>query len=106
MAHPVKAARAVKPMSTPVFTDSFILAGIDTSANQTRDGKPRTLGDIVKDVMVKHKVKVELFSQKMSNQTTFTVTGASESSVEQAKRVLTTSLSPTVNLNRRDLDCY
>jgi hypothetical protein len=106
MAHPVKAARAVKPMSTPVFTDSFVLAGIDTSANHTRDGKPRTLGDIVKDVMAKHKVKVELFSQKMSNQTTFTVTGASESNVDQAKKVLTTSLSPTVNLSQRDSNCY
>lgn len=96
--HPVKAARAVKPVSTPVFTDSFVLAGIDATAKLTRDGKPKTLGEIVKDVSARFKVKVELFSQKTSNQTTFTVTGASDSSVEQARKALTRDLSPTVSL--------
>jgi hypothetical protein len=89
--------RAVKPVSTPVYTESFALTGIDPSATHTKDGKPKSLGDIVKDIQTKHKVKVEVFSQRTSNQTTFTVTGASDASVEAAKRALTTSLSPVVS---------
>ncbi|CAG8647317.1 4256_t:CDS:10, partial [Acaulospora colombiana] len=90
--------RAVKPVSTPVYTDSFALTGIDPSASHTKDGKPRSLGDIVKDIQTKHKVKVEVFSQRTSNQTTFTITGASDASVDAAKRALTTSLSPVITL--------
>jgi hypothetical protein len=87
----------VKPVSAPVFQDSFSLTGIDASANHSKDGKPKSLGDIVKDVQTKFKVKVELFSQRTSNQTTFTVSGTSDGAVEAAKKALTTSLSPVVS---------
>ncbi|KAG8835486.1 hypothetical protein FRC18_000438 [Serendipita sp. 400] len=90
--------RAVKPVSAPVFTDSFSLTGIDPSAYHTRDGKPKSLGDIIKDVQTKFKVKVEVSSQRTSNQTTFSVTGPSDSAVESAKKALTTSLSPQITL--------
>ncbi|KIM31115.1 hypothetical protein M408DRAFT_327405 [Serendipita vermifera MAFF 305830] len=90
--------RVVKPVSAPVFTDSFSLTGIDPSANHSRDGKPKSLSDILKDVSAKFKVKVEVFSQRTSNQTTFTVTGASDSSVESAKKALTASLSPVISI--------
>lgn len=95
---PVKAARAVKPVSTPVYTDSLTLAGIDPSAHTTKDGKPKTLGDVLKDVQTKFKVKVDVFSQKTSKETAFTITGSSDSSVQAAKKALTSDLSPTVGL--------
>ena len=70
----------------------------DLSAQHTRDGKPRTLSDVIKEVQTKFKVKIDVFSQRTSNQTSFTVTGPSDAAVEGAKKSLTSSLSPVVRL--------
>ena len=82
----------MKPVSAPVFQESFSLTGIDSSSSHGKDGKPKSLGDIVKDVQNKFKVKVEVF--RNSHQTTFTVIGSSDANVGGAKRALTISLSP------------
>ena len=84
----------MKPVSIPVVQETLSLTGIDPSANHGKDGKPKSLGDTIKDVQTKFKVKIEVFSQRNSNQTTFTITGASYNAVESAKRALTISLSP------------
>ncbi|CAG7854693.1 Protein SCP160 AltName: Full=Protein HX [Serendipita indica DSM 11827] len=90
--------RAVKPISTPVFSDTFSLTGIDLTAQHSRDGKPRTLADVIKEAQTKFKVKVDVFSQRTSNQTSFTITGPSDAAVEGARKSLTSSLSPVISV--------
>ena len=79
----------------PVATDSFTLAAIDLSS-AGRDGKPTTLGEIMKQVMGKFKVKVEASSNQRTRQTTFHLKADSMKELEKAKRSLVASLSPVV----------
>ena len=61
-----------------------------------RDGKPTTIGEIMKQVMAKHKVRIEASSNQKSRQTTFNLKADSKKELEKAKRMLTASLSPVV----------
>jgi hypothetical protein len=89
----------IKPAVTkaPVFTDSFTLSAIDLS-NSGKDGKPATMGEVLKQVMGKFKVKVEASGNQKSNQTTFYLKSESEKDLEKAKRSLLALLSPVTSM--------
>jgi len=78
-----------------LVSESFNLNSIDLS-HAGKDGKPGNLGDVMKNIMTKFKVKVEASTQRKSGHTTFFVKGESEREVEKAKRALVASLSPVV----------
>jgi hypothetical protein len=90
----------IKPNVTkaPVFTDSFTLGAIDLS-NTGKDGKPATLGEIMKQVMAKYKVKVEASGNQRTRQTTFHIKAETQKELDKAKRSLLALLSPTVETN-------
>ncbi|KAF8973144.1 SCP160 protein [Flammula alnicola] len=80
-------------IKTPVFTDSFTLSAIDLS-NSGKDGKPATLGEVIKQVIAKYKVKVEASTNQKTRQTTFHVKAESQKELDKAKRSLLALLSP------------
>lgn len=75
----------------PVFSDSITLSAIDLS-----NGRPTTLGEIMKQVTTKHKVKLEAAPNQKTRQTTFFLKADSEKDLEKAKRSLVALLSPVV----------
>lgn len=81
----------------PVFADSFTLSAIDLS-NSGKDGKPATLGEVIKLVITKYKVKVEASANQKAQQTTFHVKAESQKELDKAKRSLLALLSPVVCL--------
>ncbi|KAF5320673.1 hypothetical protein D9619_001993 [Psilocybe cf. subviscida] len=81
----------------PVFTDSFNLAAIDLSSSG-KDGKPATLGEVIKQVIAKYKVKVEASTNQRSRQTTFHLKADSQKDLDKAKRSLLALVSPIVTL--------
>ena len=80
----------------PVFTDSFNLSSIDLS-NAGKDGKPATVGEVIKQVMAKYKVKIEASANQKALQTTFHVKAESQRELDKAKRILLALLSPIVS---------
>lgn len=80
-----------------VVTDSFTLTAIDLST-AARDGKTPTLGEIMKQVMAKYKVKVEASSNQKNRQTTFHLRSESSKELDRAKRSLIALLSPVVRV--------
>jgi hypothetical protein len=90
------AAPRIKGAATKsnLVSDSFNLNAIDLS-HAGREGKPGTLGDVIKSITTKFKVKVEASSQ-MKTGRTFFVKGESEREIEKAKRQLIALLSPVV----------
>jgi hypothetical protein len=86
----------IKPTvaKTPVFTDSFTLSAIDLSNG--KDGKLVTLGEIMKQVMAKYKVKLEASANQKVRQTTFHIRAESQKDLDKAKRSLLALLSPVV----------
>jgi hypothetical protein len=80
----------------PVFTDSFTLLAIDLS-NTGKDGKSATLGEVMKQVMVKYKVKIEASANQRTRQTTFYIRTESQKDLDKAKRSLLALLSPIVS---------
>ncbi|KAF9568060.1 hypothetical protein CPC08DRAFT_746592 [Agrocybe pediades] len=82
---------------TPVFTDSFTLSAIDLS-NTGKDGKAGSLGEVIKTVMAKYKVKVEASANQKARQTTFHVKAESQKELDKAKRSLLALLSPNITL--------
>lgn len=79
----------------PVFADSITLSAIDLS-NAGKDGKQATLGEIMKQVTTKYKVKLEASPNQKTRQTTFYLKAESEKDLEKAKRSLVALLSPVV----------
>jgi hypothetical protein len=88
----------IKPTvnKAPVFTDSFTLSSIDLS-NAGKDGKSATLGEVIKQVIAKYKVKIEASANQKALQTTFHVKAESQKELDKAKRSLLALLSPTVS---------
>ncbi|THV02452.1 hypothetical protein K435DRAFT_775632 [Dendrothele bispora CBS 962.96] len=88
----------IKPViaKTPVYTDSFTLSTMELST--TRDGKPMTLGEVMKQVMAKYKVKLEASQNQKTRQTTFHIKAESQKELEKAKRSLLALLSPDITL--------
>ncbi|KAG6845298.1 hypothetical protein H0H87_011148 [Tephrocybe sp. NHM501043] len=80
---------------TPVFADSFTITALDLS-NTGKDGKPATLGDVMRQVMAKYKVKVEASTNQRTRQTTFHIKAETQKELDKAKRSLLALLSPTV----------
>jgi hypothetical protein len=71
------------------------LSAIDLST-AGRDGKPATLGEIMKQVMANHKIKIEASTNQKTRQTTFHLKAESRKELEKGKRSLLASLSPVV----------
>ncbi|KAI6032918.1 hypothetical protein F5J12DRAFT_797418 [Pisolithus orientalis] len=80
----------------PVVSDCFTLSTI--ALPTTKDGKPMSLGDVMKQVMSKFKVKIEASANQKARQTTFHMKAETEKEVEKAKRHLLSLLSPVVTL--------
>ncbi|KAF9820370.1 hypothetical protein IEO21_01379 [Rhodonia placenta] len=76
-----------------MFSDSFILSSSDI-ATAGRDGKPISLGQVMKQVMVQHKVKIEASTNQKSRQTTFFLKAEYQKDLDKAKRSLLALLSP------------
>lgn len=79
----------------PVFADSITLSAIDLPP-AGKDGKPVTLGEVMKQVATKYKVKLEASPNQKTRQTTFYLKAESEKDLEKAKRSLVALLSPVV----------
>lgn len=82
--------------SQPMVSDSFTLSTIELPAN--RDGKPTSLGEVMKRVMSKFKVKIEASANRGTRQTTFHMKSESQKELDKAKRNLLAFLSPVVRL--------
>jgi hypothetical protein len=91
------AAPRIKPSVSkqPIFVDSFTLSAIDLS-NVGKDGKTATLGEVMKQVMAKYKVKLEASANQKARQTTFHIKAESQKELDKAKRSLLALLSPVV----------
>ncbi|RDB25479.1 Vigilin 1 [Hypsizygus marmoreus] len=89
----------IKPnvVKAPIFADSFTLSAMDLS-NAGKDGKPATLGEIMKQVMAKYKVKVEASANQKARQTTFHIKADTQKELDKAKRSLLALLSPVITL--------
>ncbi|KIK09901.1 hypothetical protein K443DRAFT_671215 [Laccaria amethystina LaAM-08-1] len=93
------AAPRIKPSVSkqPIFVDSFTLSAIDLS-NVGKDGKTATLGEVMKQVMAKYKVKLEASANQKARQTTFHIKAESQKELDKAKRSLLALLSPVITL--------
>ncbi|TFK23912.1 hypothetical protein FA15DRAFT_620028 [Coprinopsis marcescibilis] len=93
------AAPRIRPIvqAVPIFTDTFTLAALDLS-NTGKGGKTGTLGEVMKQVMNKYKVKIEASGNQKTRQTTFHVKAESQKEMDKAKRSLMALLSPEITL--------
>jgi polyribonucleotide nucleotidyltransferase len=82
---------------TPVFSDSFTLSAIDLSTSG-KDGKPASLGEVLKQVITKYKIKIEASANQKTRQTTFHLKAENQKDLDKAKRSLLALLSPTITL--------
>lgn len=67
-------------------------------SNTGKDGKPGTLGEVMKQVMAKYKVKVEASANQKARQTTFHIKADTQKELDKAKRSLLALLSPVVRI--------
>ena len=79
----------------PQVTESFTLSAIDLSS-AGKDGRPATLGEIMKQVMANYKIRIEASTNQKTRQTTFHLKADSRKELEKGKRSLLASLSPLV----------
>ncbi|KDQ53462.1 hypothetical protein JAAARDRAFT_136870 [Jaapia argillacea MUCL 33604] len=79
-------------------TDSFTFSTVDATAAAGKDGKTGSLGEVMKQVMQKFKVKVEASTNQRTRQTTFHLKSDSKKDLEKAKRTLVALLSPVVSV--------
>lgn len=86
----IKASIRSQPMVSHSFTQSSI------ALPTTKDGRPLSLGEVMKRVMSKFKVKIEASANQKARQTTFHMKSDSENELEKAKRHLLSLLSPMV----------
>lgn len=102
-AGPTKSAWGAGPrikaaVHTHVFSDTFTLSAIDLSSSG-KDGKPATLGEVMKQVISKYKVKLEASANQRTHQTTFHIKADSQKELDKAKRSLLALCSPVVSLH-------
>jgi hypothetical protein len=92
-------APRIKPATSrqPVVSDSFALQ-VDLSKAAGKDGKPASVGEAMKQVMSKYKVKLEA-STNHKTQTTFHIRAESQKELDKAKRTLFALLSPAVGIH-------
>ena len=82
-------------VQTSQATESFTLSAIDLSS-AGKDGRPTTLGEIMKQVMANHKIRIEASTNQKTRQTTFHLKADSKKELEKGKRNLLAALSPVV----------
>ena len=89
----------IKPAASkqPVVSDTFVLSSIDLST-AGRDGKPTSLGEIIKQVQAQYKVRLDASANQKSRQTTLFLKAESKKELDKAKRSLLSLLSPVVRL--------
>jgi hypothetical protein len=80
-----------------VYSDSFTMP-VDLS-NAGKDAKSASLGEIMKQIMSKYKVKLEASANQKTRLTTFHIKGDSQKELDKAKRSLLAQLSPVVSLS-------
>lgn len=83
-------------VAAPLATESFTLPAQDLS-HAGKDGKSITLGEVMKQVMAKHKVKLEASTNQKTRQTTFQIKSESQKELDKAKRTLLALTSPVVS---------
>ena len=83
----------------PTFSDTFTIAVADLSS-AGKDGKPTSLGEIMKQIMAQHKVKLDASTNQRLKQTTFFLKSENKKDFEKAKKALLASLSPVVRDSR------
>ena len=81
-----------------LHSDSFTLSVVDLST-AGKDGKPTSLGEIMKQVVSQYKIKVEASTNQKSRQTTFFLKSESLKELDKAKRALVAALSPVVSVS-------
>ncbi|KAF9222579.1 SCP160 protein [Gyrodon lividus] len=79
-----------------MVSDSFTLSAIELPVN--KDGKSTSLGEIMKRIMFKFKIKIEASANQKTRQTTFHMKSESQKDLDKAKRDLLALLSPVVTL--------
>lgn len=84
-------------IQTAQVTESFTLSAIDLSS-AGKDGRPTTLGEIMKQVMANHKIRIEASTNQKTRQTTFHLKADSKKELEKGKRNLLAALSPVVSV--------
>ncbi|TFK54204.1 SCP160 protein [Heliocybe sulcata] len=89
-------AAAGPRIKSTTISDSITLAAIDLSSGG-KDGKSTTLGEVMKQVMSKFKVKIEASTNQRTKQTTFFLKSESQKELDKAKRSLTSLLSPVIS---------
>ncbi|KAI0266791.1 hypothetical protein BC834DRAFT_935068 [Gloeopeniophorella convolvens] len=89
----------IKPAAAHVSqaTESFTIPAVDLSA-ASRDGRPTSLGEIMKQVMATHKVRIEASSNQKARQTTFHLKADTNKELEKSKRSLLAALSPVISV--------
>ncbi|KAK2464263.1 hypothetical protein APHAL10511_003720 [Amanita phalloides] len=95
----VSSGPRIKPtvVKQSLYSDSFTLSAIDLSS-AGRDGKAATLGEVMKLVMSRYKVKLDASGNQKNRQTTFHLKAESKKELEKAKRSLLSLLSPVVTV--------
>ncbi|KAI0093251.1 hypothetical protein BDY19DRAFT_417317 [Irpex rosettiformis] len=81
----------------PHFSESFTIPVGDLST-AGKDGKPTSLGEVMKRVMNQYKVKLEASTNQKTRQTTFYLRSENKKDIEKAKKSLLAGLSPVVSL--------
>lgn len=79
----------------PLISESFTIPAVDLS-NAGRDGKPTSLGEVMRQILAQHKVRIEASTNQKSRQTTFFLKSESQKELDKAKRTLLAQLSPVV----------
>lgn len=80
----------------PLFSDSLTTPVVDLST-AGRDGKPTSLGEIMRQIMAQYKVKLDASTNQKLRQTTFFLKSEHKKDLEKAKKALLASLSPVVS---------
>ncbi|KAH9949574.1 hypothetical protein B0H21DRAFT_777185 [Amylocystis lapponica] len=80
-----------------LVSDTFTIAAVDLST-AGRDGKPTSLGEIMRQVIMQYKVKLEASTNQKLRQTTVNIKAESQKDLDKAKRSLIALLSPVVTL--------
>ncbi|KAJ7346831.1 hypothetical protein DFH08DRAFT_914794 [Mycena albidolilacea] len=86
-------ARKAPVKQAPVFTDTITLSSLELP---TSGKKTATLGEVIKQVLAKYKVKLEASANQ--KQTTFHIKSETQKELEKAKRSLLALLSPVITL--------
>lgn len=79
-----------------MFSDSFTLMVGDLGHG--KDGKPITMGEIMRQATNRFKAKIEASSNQKLKQTTFYIKSESEAELEKAKKYIISGLSPPLSI--------